>query len=305
MAPVCRLTATDLVLLAVGACLSACVPSAERATPSALEPTPEPTPTSQADSLTPAFSPLTAATPPIVLEPAVAVPTITPTPPQVGLPLESLAILLPGPGSQVTSPLYVRGFGGPSFGQRVHFRLLGEDGRTLSQATTYLFSYPGNPGRFLASLPFDLDLVAEEGRLEISIDSLRDGQRVHLSTISLVLLSAGSPHVYPAPHGAERLTVFSPRPNRQISGGTLTIEGAGWAESDLALVAEVLDRQGDTVGRSEFRLTSDEPGELGTFRVEVPYQIDRAQQGKIVVYELSKTIPGLVHLNALDVFLAP
>ncbi len=300
MRPSLRLT---LLLGAAG--LAACLPAS--AEPTLAEPAAasQPPPLSQPEVNTPQFSPLTAATQPIVLEPPVALPTITPTPPQVGLPLETVAILAPGPGSQATSPLYVRGFGGPSFNQRVHFRLLGEDGRLLSQATTYLFSFPGNPGRFIASLPFQIDRVAEEARLEVSIESLRDGQRSHLSTAPLVLLSAGSPHIFPAPHGAEKLTVFSPRPDQPIVGASVTVEGAGWAESDLPLVAEVLDRQGASLGRSEFRLTTDKPGELGTFRVEVAYQVDSYQQGKVVVYELGKAIPGLVHLTAVDVTLAP
>lgn len=300
MRPALRLT---LVLALAG--LAACLPASADPTPDELPPAAQDSPTPQAEVTTPPYAPLTAATPPIVLEPPVALPTITPTPPQVGLPLESLAILAPGPGSQVTSPLYVRGFGGPSFNQRVHFRLLGEDGRLLSQATTYLFSFPGNQGRFIASLPFHIDRVAEDGRLEVSIDSLRDGQRSHLSSVALVLLSAGTDHVFPALHGAEQLTVFSPRPEQHLTGSRLTIDGAGWAESDLPLVAEVLDRQGASLGRSEFRLTSDEPGELGTFRVEVDYQVDRYQPGKVVVYELGKAIPGLVHLAAVDVTLAP
>jgi hypothetical protein len=294
------------ILVAGIVCLPGCSPqAAEAPTQSQADTLPSPTPGLPAETATPTFSPLTAATPPIILEPAIAEPTITPTPPQVGLPLEAVAILEPGPGSQVTSPLWVEGFGGPSFGQRVHFRLFGEDGRTLSQATTYLFSYPGNPGRFVASLPFSLDLVAEEGRVEVSVDSLRDGQRSHLSTVSLILLSEGSPRVHPALHGPEKLTILSPRPNRQISGGMVTIEGAGWTESDLPLGAEVLDQQGNSVGQAEFRLTSDEPGELGTFRVDVPFEVDHTQQGRVVVYEMGKVVPGMIHLSSVDLVLAP
>jgi len=290
-------------VVVVVAGLAACRPTPVGPTPAgppaALAPSPPPA------TSTPQYTALTAATPPIVLEPPNALPTITPTPPQVGLPPETLAILSPGPGSEVTSPLHVSGFGGPSFNQRVHFRLLGEDGRLVSQATTYLFSYPGNQGRFIATLPFRIDPVAEAARLEVSIDSLRDGQTSHVSTVSLVLLSAGSGHVFPALHGAEKLTVFTPRPNQLISGGKVTIEGAGWAESDLPLVAEVLDRQGVSLGRSEFQLTSDEPGELGTFRIDVAFPVDRYQPGKVVVSELGAGIPGLAHLTAVDVMLEP
>jgi hypothetical protein len=118
----------------------------------------------------------------------------------------------------------------------------------------------------------------------------------------LVLLSAGTEHVFPALHGAEKLTVFFPRPNQLLSD-SVTIDGAGWTESDLPLVAEVLDRQGISLGRSEFRMTSEQPGELGTFRVEVAFQADRYQPGKVVIYELGEKIPGLVHLTAIDVML--
>jgi hypothetical protein len=297
--------ALRLALLVTAVGLASCRPSSMGPTPEGQVPPTPPGASPQPAPDTPQFSPLNAATQPIVLEPPVALPTITPTPPQVGLPLEAVAILEPGPGSEVTSPLHVRGFGGPSYSQRVHFRLLGEDGRLLSQATTYLFSFPGNPGRFIASLPFQIDWVAEMGRLEVSVDSLRDGQRSHLASVPVVLLSAGSEHVFPAPHGAEKLTVFTPRPDQLISGGRVTIEGAGWAESDLPLVAEVLDRQGVSIGRSEFQLTSDEPGELGTFRVEVTFAVDHYQPGKVVVSELGARIPGLVHLTAVDVMLMP
>jgi hypothetical protein len=297
-------TRLRLTVVLVVAGLAACRPAQAGPTPAGPQATIELALSPPPATSTPQSAALTAATPPIVLEPPNAPPTITPTPPQVGLPPETLAILSPGPGSQVTSPLHVRGFGGPSFNQRVHFRLLGQDGRLVSQATTYLFSYPGNQGRFNATLPFRIDAVAEAARLEVSIDSLRDGRTSHVSSVSLVLLSAGSSHVFPALHGAEKLTIFSPRPNQYFTGGKLTIDGAGWIESDVPLVAEVLDRQGASIGRSEFHLTTSEPGVLGTFRVEVTYQTDHYQPARVVVYEPGESIPGIVHLNSVDITLA-
>jgi hypothetical protein len=293
-----------MAVLALG--LAACSPAA---TPSAVllsdAPASAPSAGPASETPIPTLSPLTNATPPIIIEPAQPEPTFTPTPPQVGLPLEAVAIFNPGPGSQVVSPLSVRGFGGPSYNQRLHFRLFGEDGRLLSQARTYLYSYPGNPGRFVAELPFNIQNVAEEGRLEVSVDSVRDGRRWHVASVSLILLSEGTPRIHRAMHGAEKLNLFLPRPNQYLSNGNVRLSGAGWTESDLPLVAEVLDRDGSSIGRVEFVLTSDEPGELGIFDLELAYQVDRTQPGQVIVYENSKSIPGIIHLTAVDVFLSP
>jgi hypothetical protein len=253
-------------------------------------------------SLTPA--PLTAATPPIVL----LAPEATPTPHAPPLPFpvgaEAITLLDPGPGSQVTSPIHISGFGGPSLSERLHLFLLGEDGEVISEHTTYLLSSPGKAGRFAWELPFQIDGLAERGRLVATIESLRDGQLAHLTSVDLVLLSSGEPLLRGASHGSEKLTIVSPRPNAVLPSGAITVMGGGWKDHDVPLTVDVLDRSGTSIGSAQVTLDAP-PGTSTVFQVEVEFQVDRMQPGRVTVSEPSPGLPGIVHLSSVDVLLQP
>ncbi|MEX0787429.1 MAG: Gmad2 immunoglobulin-like domain-containing protein [Anaerolineales bacterium] len=253
----------------------------------------------------PTPGPLTESTPPIVLEPPFVIPSATPRLVTAPLPLEKISIILPGPGSQITSPLEVIGRSGPSWDQRVHLRILGEDGRELNRATTYILALPEASGRFTAALAFSVEGVAEAARLEIVTDSLRTGRMAHLASLDLILLSVGAPLIHPGDEGPEKIAIFAPRDGARVSGGRVTVRGAGWVNSDVPLQVQVLDRAGTVVGSAEVSLDSPAVGQLGTFQVEVAYSIPSAQFGRIAVWEPGTTIPGIVHYNSLEVYLEP
>lgn len=252
-------------------------------------------------------APLTSATHPIIIESAQLSPTATHPPPVIGLPPEQIKIFQPGPGSQVTSPFQVAGWAGPSYKDRIQLRLLGEDGRVLAQDTAWLHVLPdvGNSGRFYRELPFDIPLVAEAARLEISAHDYQDGQLSHLATLNLTLLSAGRPLVHPAIVGAEKLTIFSHRPETTIEGGRVLVHGAGWVDSDLPLTIEVLDRFGKVLGSTQVNMNAPAIGQLGTFQAEVSYEISFSQWGRIAVIEHSPDIPGMIHFSSVKVWLKP
>jgi hypothetical protein len=255
--------------------------------------------------VTPTVSPLTQATPPIVLEAA----DLPPTPPAptaaANLPLERLAILEPGPGSQVTSPFTLMGRGGPSFANRVRVRLIGEDGRVITSRTTFLQTTPGFSGLFITEIAFDISGVAEAARLEVSTDDLRTGRMDHLTTRNLILLAAGSPLIHPTLDGPERLAILSPREGVGIAGGVVHVRGAGWVESDLPLTVAVLDRYQTVLGMVEVPLEAPGLGQLGTFEVDVPYTIPYAQYARLAVYERAPDDSGLIHYSSIEVFLRP
>lgn len=252
-------------------------------------------------------APLTSATPPIVIESAQLSPTATHPPPAIGLPPEQIKIFQPGPGSQITSPFQVAGWAGPSYKDRIQLRLLGEDGRVLAQDTAWLHVLPdvGNSGRFYREIPFDIPLVAEAARLEISAYDYQDGQLSHLSTLNLTLLSTGSALVHPAIVGAEKLAILSHRPETTIEGGRALVHGAGWVDSDLPLTIEVLDRFGEVLGSTQVNINAHAVGQLGTFQAEVSYQISFSQWGRIAVIEHSPDIPGVIHFSSVKVWLKP
>lgn len=253
----------------------------------------------------PTPGPLTDSTPAIVLEPPFSIPSATPRLVTAPLPLGKLNIILPGPGSQVTSPLEVIGRGGPSWNQRVHVRLLGEDGGELARATTYILALPENSGRFVADLAFSLEGVAEAARLEIVTDSLRTGRMAHVASVDLILLSIGAALIHPGAEGPEKIALFAPRDGARVSGGRVTVRGAGWVNSDVPLQIQVLDRGGNVVGSAEVPLDAPALGQLGTFEAEVAYTIPSAQFGRIAVWEPGTLIPGIVHYNSIEVYLEP
>ncbi len=270
-----------------------------------IPPTPTLTLTPAPRIPTPTPGPLTLLTPAVVVEDATATPKADPTPFSISLPLESLYFELPGPNSHVTGSIRVVGFGGPSAYERVNLRLLGSDGRVLVSYSTRLDAYSGNAGRFYATLTFSIPALAEDARLEASTYDPIDGQLAHMATVDLVLLSLGSPRILRGYQGAEKIALLSPVEGASITGGVARVHGAAWLSADVPLVVQVLDRRGNVVGSLEVPLDVPEPGVLGEFYVEVPYQIPSAQRGRIAVYEPGEHIPGIVHYNSVSVFLQP
>ena len=270
--------------------------------PSVSSPTPSTTP-----DVPTTLAPLTAATPAIVIESSQIPPTPTLLNPVVPLPTEQLKIFYPGPASQVTNPFQVAGWGGPSYRDRVKLRLLGENGRVLTEGNAWLHVLPEveNSGRFYLEFPFDISLVAEAARLEASMYGYRDGQLSHLNTVNLTLLSVGSSLIHPAINGPEKLAIFYPRQEAVIEGGQVTVYGAGWVDSDLPLTVEVLDNNGEVLGSSQVYLDAPVIGQLGTFQVDIPYQITFPQWARIGVSEYSTDIPGLIHYSSVEVWLKP
>ncbi len=264
---------------------------------------PESSPTSMSETSTP--QPFTTTTPVIVIEDPYVPPTATLIPLPISLPKEKIAILRPAAGSNITSPFRVNGYAGPSWNNRVELRLIGEDGRLISKSIGYILALPGNAGPFTLEMDFDTNMVAEIARLEVNTFSVQDAKMDHMASVDLILLSIGAPLVHWTIHGPEQITILSPRQYDTIRGGIATVEGVGWVNHESPLHLEVLDREGNVVGFAEAQIDSDSPGMAGTFEAQVQYQIDEAQLGRIAIYEVSHTIPGMVHYVNVIVQLRP
>lgn len=285
--------------------LAGCVQPAEadRApTPTSRPPTAEPTTTTVPE---PTLAPFNLSTPAIVIEQSGAEPTATPEGPGIVLPDAPLVVYRPGPGSQVTSPFQVYGRGGPSANERVRVRLLGEDGRVIENQTTILLAYPGNAGNFVLTLEFESPWVAENAHLEVSTEDVRFRRVDHLVTIDLVLLTQGSPRVRPALNGPDKLAIVSPRDGGVVEGGVIPVRGGGWTESNQPVTVELLDRGGATLWSSQVALDAPQPGVLGAFELDIPYEIPWAQYAQLVVYETATDIPGTRHYSSIELWLRP
>ncbi len=249
--------------------------------------------------------PLVNVTPALVLEPPDFAPTPTPTLLSLPLPAERLLIEAPGPGSQVSSPVRIVGWGGPSYQDRVRIRLIGENGEVLAQVRAYLLVPSGRSGRFIVDLPFHFAPVAESALIEVSYENPLTGRLDHLTTRRVVLLSTGRPLVQPNLTAPEKVTIFTPREDRVIEGGSILIRGAAWLDEDLPLLVEILDRQGNVLSSSEVVLAAPALGELGTFDVTLPYNVPYEQYGWVAVTERGVHPPTVLHYTSVRVYLKP
>jgi hypothetical protein len=288
-----------LFVFVIAACTEATVLPTATLTPTL--PTPSLTPTSQ--TRTP--QPFTTTTPVIVIENPNLNYTPTPEPLPISLPKEKIAILRPAAGSNVTSPMRVNGYAGPSWNNRVELRLIGEDGQLITRTIAYLLALPGNAGPFTVEMNFETTMLAEKARLEASTFSKDDTKLEHMASVDLILLSIGAPLVHWTIHGPEQLTIISPQEYQIISGGTVSVNGVGWVSKEGPLYVDVLDRDGNVVGGTQVEIDSNGPGMAGPFEVEIEYQIAEAQRGRIAIYEESQSIPGIIHYASIIVNLRP
>lgn len=250
-------------------------------------------------------APLSRVTPAVIVEPTELLPTPTIAGLRPPLPIERLAILEPGPGSQVRSPIRIAGRGGPSRSEIVHVRLLGEDGRLLGQRTTYLYAFDGQTGPISTELSFDIPSVAETARLEVSTEDPRTGRLGHLETVEIILLTAGEPIIYPAIDGPEQLAIFAPLPDSVALGGVLHVDGAGWTLVEQPITVALLDQRGATIASQEVWLEPRGVAVTGAFAVDLSYTIPYSQYGMIAVYEPAPDGSGFLHYTSLEVYLRP
>ena len=289
-----------LFTLLVAACNS------PRPTAEAITPTTSPTSTEPILQSSPgAPPPFTTTTPVIVIENPFLHLTQTPEPPSIALSKETVSILRPGPGSFVISPFRVRGQAGPTWLDRVEIKLIGEDGRIITESIVYLSNIPGNLGPFFTQIEFTTPMFAEAARLEVHNFSTINGELDHIASVNLTLLSIGTPRTHFVFLGPEKLEINFPREGDTIEGGEINVRGRGWVESDTALRVEIIGGEGEILGSGLVKLNTNEIGVAGTFELSVAYQIDEPQQVRIAVYERSKNVPGIVHYTSILVLLKP
>lgn len=296
-----------LALILVAAALAGCASQVQPAGPDGTPQPGESLPSSDTPIGLPTMSPapLTALTPAVVLEPAILPPSPTYAPPVVGLPDERLFFYYPGPNSQITSPVQVSGWGGPARDDYVTVRLYGEDNRLLAEDDINLFVYPGNAGRFVGSLEFEIEALAETGRLEVfTIDQLT-GAVNHRSSVNLILLSTGDARIHPTMEGAEQLTILTPPNNALIEGGSILVRGAGWTFSDQPLSIILFNTRGEVVGTAEVELEAPEPGLVGTFETTLDYEISRRQWGLLTVNEYDENHEFIIHTSSVILLMNP
>jgi hypothetical protein len=300
-------TAMRLAALSLFFALAACQ-AGPGSTPTPSNSRLDPSPTASTEpllSVTDTPAPISQSSPAVVIEPPLPIPTGTLPPASVGVPQEELAIFLPGPGSQVISPIQIQGYGGPSRDNRVELRLYGEDGRLISRGYTFLYSYPGRPGLYYGQVPFESSSLAELAWLQVRSYGDRFGLLKHMTTMPVTLLTSGNPRIERNLHGPEKITIYQPVEETNVRGPKLQVKGAAWLDEDLPLGVEVLDLRGNVIASAEVAVDAPAVGALGTFELEIELALNRSQWLRLGVYERGSGPVDVIHYASVQFWYIP
>jgi hypothetical protein len=284
--------------------VTSCSPAASATPPASAtaKPTASKTPTQITPTPTATYPPLTEATQPLVVESPPAGASATPLPPPVNLPISNLAVLEPGPGSQVSSPLRVIGYSGPSYLDRVEVRLIDEDETVLSENYAIMMVYPGNSGRFVTHLTFDIARVSQSALLQIDSFDRRSGRLSQRLTQPLVLLSVGSPRVLPGYQGPAQLAIMEPRRWALLPAGPIHVRGGGWSTWGGPIQVQAIDRTGAVADSVTVSLSTNQQGEIGTFEAILDPELSFSQYGRLAVSELDPVSGEPRFMQSIEVF---
>jgi len=230
-------------------------------------------------------------------------PTHTPIPPNLSV--ETILIFSPGPGSQITGPVTVSGISNPTFENNLVMQVIGEDGSVLGTGNATIQADIGQRGLFEGMVEFTPPAQPRPGRIIVYDSSARDGHIVHLASVEVMVLPAGStPDLQPAPEHPEDIVITSPVLGDMVSGGAAHVSGFAAPFFEQTLAVQVLDANGALVGSVTLHIQA-EAGQPGLFAGDVAYTVTGEQPGSIQVFAASPRDGSRLHLASVEVILRP
>ncbi len=236
-------------------------------------------------------------TPTITLTPTV---TNTPTPPA-----PRLEIARPGLLSRVLSPISAEIYAIPGDDGLVRVELLGEDGRTLYRKDTDYSNYRGRSIAFYPDIPYEIQAMAETGRLQVSTYD-RIGRPIGLMSVDLVLLSIGRAEIFAPEITQEPYIVRFPKEGQAVTGGALLISGLARPVNDLPLIFECIGEDGQVIASGQFHVDAPSgPLSHTPFLFEIPYQVGGPTPVRLTIRQEGSRIPGTLALSSMLLVLEP
>ncbi len=206
--------------------------------------------------------------------------------------------------SMVTSPFLVTSRLTSKVGKVVRVELYGEDGKLLARELKVFYTLPWHVANVSMLLNFEINGVAEMGRLVISAEDI-DNRIIDLNSVNIVLLSTGETELNPASALQEAIVIQEPTPKALITGGTVFVSGLARPDNDQPLRVLLVAKDGRVLGQRLAGVTIPVPGGYGTFLAEVPYTVSEVTQVLLQVYEEGQPISPMTHLSSIDILLSP
>ena len=217
--------------------------------------------------------------------------------------MEAIAILKPGPGSRLTSPVRVAGMADPTFEQTLAVRLVLDDGTVLNVVSTTIHADLGERGPYEVEVPFEIQ-GERNALIQVFDVSARDGGIIHLNSVGVTLLESGQPEIREVEPKPEAIIIHQPAMGDRIRGGVVHVEGTGIASFEGTLVVEVYDAEGNRVGMQPLIVSAPEMGQPGPFSVDVSYEVQEEGPGRIVVVDPLPAFNGIGHISSVEVILS-
>jgi hypothetical protein len=205
--------------------------------------------------------------------------------------------------SKVVTPIDLRALVEGRLAGPAQVELLGEDGRLLYRKTLRTYSFEGQDSRLALEVPFEVDAAGELGRLQIS-SSDSGGRVTAVSSLHLLLLSAGANQITPTGELRESVELEVPRSNAEVAGGQLNLRGRMKPFNGQPVIVELLDRKGQSLG-SRLVALGPADGQYQPFETNVPYQVEARTPALLVIKQSDDRIAGPYYQFSLPVFLNP
>jgi hypothetical protein len=216
-----------------------------------------------------------------------------------------IKILKPGSHSLLVSPFRVSAFLEPDPNYLIDLRLVGEDGRTLSEKTVMAVPWEGQSTVTMVTLiEFEIPTYTELGRLEIFVKD-EFGRSRALNSIDVILLSEGTSMRNYAEKLQDDVAIHYPLLNSMVQGDTLLVSGLVRTPSEKPLELQLIDETNTIIGSTDAAVLLSEDSPYGLFAGEIHYAISKPTWVRLVIHVPGDRIPGTAYIKTMQVLLNP
>lgn len=225
--------------------------------------------------------------------------------PDAGFPENPVKMLRPGNLSRVTSPFLFVANLEPGPNNLVEVELVGEDGRTLLYKIVEIVLVPGyKTGNMIAEIDFEIEGVAEAGRLSVSAKD-EFGRPKSLGSIDLIMLSSGYTKSNPFDGLPSPLLIQQPLPNSAIKGGVIFLSGLARTQSLDPLSVTIIGETGKIINSGEITLITTDDPTIKLFVGEISYQLEYTTRIRLVISLPGERIPGIAYISSIELLISP
>lgn len=236
---------------------------------------------------------------------ALSLPQVVTPPSSAPLPEAVIQIRLPGPLSRVASPIFVQAYLKPGKGGQVQVDLYGEDWRTLVRQVKPL-PYINRYGfaMLYTSLTYEIPGTAEAGWLTLSVND-EYGRVTSVNSVPLILMSIGEADIVLPADVYAPIVIQQPAPMTLIQGKKLIVSGLARSGGDTYLMLQLIAQDGRVLGKRVTNVLPPDEGSMGSFTVEVPYEVEEATSALLVVWQGEGSLSNVIYLSSVEVLLSP